>query len=110
MERKQSLDLSDHLAAGAGGIERLIKKAPEGAAHREDAISTVGALVGLGQKPGRNQLCEEQFEVKEAFLADALDTAAEGSQSGAPGREEGSIRHRGGISTALLTNVLHFYS
>jgi len=65
----------------------------------------------LGQKPGGDELCEEQFEVKEAFLTDVLDAAAEGSQAGAPRREQRSIEHyRGGMMTALLTLELYSYS
>ena len=59
----------------------MIKKAPEGATQRIDALAAIGALVALGEQPGRNELCEEEFEVKEALLTDALNTAAEGSQT-----------------------------
>ena len=110
METKQGLDLSDDFTAGAGGVEGLIKKAPEGATQGIDALAAVGPLISLGQKPGRDQLCQEQFEVKEALLADALDAAAKGSQARAPRRKERSMWHRGGISTALLTHELHSYS
>ena len=94
METKQGLDLSDDFTAGAAGIEGLIKKAPEGATQGVDARAAVGTLVGLGQKPGGDQLCEEQFEVKKALLADALDATAEGGQAGAPRGKEGSVHDK----------------
>jgi hypothetical protein len=90
LETKQGLGLADDLAAGTSGIEGLIKEAPEGAPEREDALAAVGALVGLREKPGGDELTEEIFELEEALLADTLDAATEGGQAGAPGREEGS--------------------
>jgi hypothetical protein len=93
VETEQSLNLSDDLAARAGGIEHLVEETPKGATHRIDAIAAIGTLVALGQQPGRDQFCEEQFEVSEALLADVLHAAAEGSQARAPRRKERSIKH-----------------
>lgn len=88
VEAKEGLDLPDDFAAGAAGIEDLREKAPEGAADRIDALATIGALVGLGQEPSRDELAKELFEVQQAVLAEVLDALAEGGQAGAPGREE----------------------
>ncbi len=66
----------------------MIEKAPEEPADRIDALATVGALVGLGQPSGRQELAEEQFEVEQAVLAEGLNPAAEGGGPGAEGGKE----------------------
>jgi len=69
VETKEGLDLPDDLAAGAVGIEDLVEKTPEGAPEGVDAVAAVGALVGLRQQPGGDELAKEEFEVQEALLA-----------------------------------------
>ena len=86
MKTKAGLDLPDDFAAGAAGIEDLIEKAPEGAPEAVNAGAAVGALVGLGQPPGRAELAEELFAVEQALLAERLAAPTAG---GEPGLESG---------------------
>src|SRR2546426_821134 len=88
VEGKKCLDLADDLAAGAIRIEHLVEKAKEGAAHRIDPITAVGALVGLGQEPWGQQRTQEQIQVQEALLAQVLDALAQGSQPRPPDGKE----------------------
>jgi hypothetical protein len=50
VEGKERLDLADDLAAGAMGVENLIKKPKESATQAIDALTAVGALIGLAQQ------------------------------------------------------------
>ena len=76
--------------AGAIGIEHLVKKAKESAAHRKDAIPAVGSLVGLRQEFRRQERAEELFQVGQTLLAKILDALTQGGQARAPGRKKGS--------------------
>src|SRR5262245_12508545 len=87
VQSKESLDLADDLPAGALGIKHLIEKTKEGAPQIIDPISAVGALVGLREQSRWQPPSEELIEVKEALLAQTLDTAAQGRQPGAEGRK-----------------------
>jgi len=91
LEGKERLDLVDDLATGAARIEHLIEKAKEGAADGVNPLAAVGAFVGLGQDPWRQQRAEELIEVGEALLAQVLDARPQGGQPGAKGREERSV-------------------
>ncbi len=99
MQGQESLDLADHLAAGAIRVKHLVEKAEEGATDRKDSLSAVGTLVGLSQQGRRQDALEEQIQVPEALLAERLHAPAHGREAGAPGKEERSL-HMGRIYTA----------
>jgi hypothetical protein len=103
LKAKERLDLPDDLAAGASRIEDLIKKPPEGAAHRVDALAAIGILLGGREQPSRDQVREERFEPEETLLTHALEAPAERSQARTPLGKEGSIRHNDSRCTALWT-------
>ena len=68
-------------------IEHLIEEAKEGAADRIDAITAVGALVGLGEQAGRQPGAAEEVQLQETLLAPALDAGAQSGKAGAEGGE-----------------------
>jgi hypothetical protein len=78
MKTKEGLDLTHDFTAGAVRREHLVEKSPEGAAQGENPITAVGSLIGLGQKPGGNEVAEEHFELQEALGAEVMDAAAQG--------------------------------
>ena len=88
MQSKERLDLTDDFAAGARGIEDLIEKTKESAAQTKDALAAVGALIGLGEQPRGQEGSQQQFQMAEALLAEALDPGAERGQAGAEGGKE----------------------
>jgi len=93
VEAEEGLELADDLATGSAGSEGLEEKGPEGAPEGEDALAAVGAIVALGEQLGRKEGTEELFDLGEGGVAELLEAAAEGSEAGAPGGEEGGA-HR----------------
>jgi hypothetical protein len=89
VEGKESLDWADDFAAGGFGLEHLVEEAKEGAAHAEDPVAAVGALVGLGEQARGEEGSQEQFQVAEALWAEWAEPAAQGGQ---PGSESGKER------------------
>ncbi|HEV2208115.1 MAG TPA: hypothetical protein VG167_05030 [Verrucomicrobiae bacterium] len=91
VEGKERLDLTDHLAARAVGVEHLIEEAKEGAPNAENAFSAVGALLSLRQQGWGQERAEELVQMKEALLAQANDAPAHGAEPVSPVGEEGCM-------------------
>jgi hypothetical protein len=88
VESRQSLNLANDFAAGGIGLEHLIKEAKEGAPQAKDALTTVGALVGLAQQVLGQQGSYKQLEMRETLVAKVLDAPAQSSQAGTEGWKE----------------------
>jgi hypothetical protein len=81
MEGKERLNLANDLAAGALGVEHLIEKAKEGAAHTKDPFAAVGSLLGLGKQTWGQEGSYEAFQVAETLLTELLRAPAERGQA-----------------------------
>lgn len=92
VEPQEGLGLTDNGAAGGIGGEDLREKEPEGAADGEEAIAAVGAVIGLGEKMGWEEVREEDLEIVLGSEAELLKTPAEGCEAVAPLREIGSCQ------------------
>ncbi len=90
---KEGLDLANHLAAGAFGVEDLIEKTEEGASHRINTLPAVGACVSLGEHPGGQLRLNQLFQVGQALWSHLLDPLAQSGQPGPEGGKEGGM-HR----------------
>jgi hypothetical protein len=85
LQGEERLNLADHLAAGTTGIEDLVDKAKEGAAHAEDALRGCWRARRWGPASRGQQWTQEQFQVAEALLPEDLDLAAQVGQALAKG-------------------------
>jgi len=105
MKGEEGLDLADDFATGGVGFERLVEKSKEGAPHAKDALAAVGALVLLGEQARRQERSQQQFQMAETLLAEALNPAAQGGQAGTEGRKK-RRRHTKYIYLLLLDRQL----
>ena len=101
MKGKEGLHLTDEFAAGATGIEHLIEEAKEGPPQAINALAAVGALVGWRQEARGQERTDQQFELGQTVLPEALDTAAQGGEALAPLGKEGGF-HLHSNTTVLL--------
>ncbi len=110
----EGLKLADHFPTRCQRVERLPEHAPEGAKAGVIAVATVLFGAGFGKELGRYPGSKAGFDLAKSQVPVGTErlsrTRAHGIEAVGPGREERSCVHTGGISTALLTSLLHFSS
>src|SRR5262249_36640706 len=74
-----------------GGVSAWERKAKEGSANRIDVFTAIGTLVGLSQKPGREDRAKQEVQMHQALPTQMLNPLTHGGQARAPGGEEGSV-------------------
>ena len=94
VEGAKRLDLPHDLTAGAVRIEHLIKKAKESSPDAIDALTAVGTVLGLGQKPRRQPRAQELIELEETLPAQVPDARTQGGQARPPGRKKRRLHNK----------------
>lgn len=107
VQAEECLDVADHLAAGGGWVEQLPHEAFEGQAQAEDALATVGPLLGGRQERGREDLAQVVLELTQGGLAEGVGGApAQGGQPGAEGGKERCFHIRRYIYRPIDTRAM----
>jgi hypothetical protein len=92
-QSKERLNLTHHFPAWAIGIEHLVEKAEESAAHGVDLLPAIGAFVALGEQPHGQEGAKEQVQMHEALLTELAHALPHGAEAGSPSGKERSYRH-----------------
>lgn len=88
----QGLHVTDHFAAGGGGVEELPDETFDGEPQGKIPLSTVRAFFCAGQETGRQAVTQVLLALSQSALAKLVGgAAAEGGQARAQGWEEGRL-------------------